>query len=240
MILIAAILFVSTLVGGLLNYWIPFRSEQLKLPLVFGGSFLFAITIIHILPELFTVSEHPFRVGLFVLIGFFFQQFLETFSVGVEHGHIHKEKLHSKPARIALIIALMLHSILEGALLMHESPFHEQHESHSLLFGIIFHKVPAAFVLMALIRRDAAFRLPEFFILLLFSVASPIGLALSNSVDTISAEHLTLLFALVSGSFLHISTTIFVETSPNHKLGPQKIAVSLFGAILAIAIEFLG
>ena len=116
-----------------------------QLPLVFAGSFLFAITIIHIIPELFTLSKDPHQIGLFVLAGFFFQRLLEYFSKGVEHGHAHAHSNGSQNSKLGILIALMIHSFLEGTLLTHESPFHGEHESYSLLIGIALHKAPAAF-----------------------------------------------------------------------------------------------
>lgn len=224
--------------GGLLAYVVRFQSSNLRLPLVFAGSFLFAVTIIHILPEIFTVSEAPMQIGIWVLLGFFLQQLLENFTSGVEHGHFHEGQITSQKSRLSLLIALGIHSLLEGALLTHESPFHHQHESYSLILGIILHKMPAAFALMAIIRTTNKIRLQDVFILILFSLASPLGLIFSNYILTISEDNLLVLFALVSGSFLHISTTIFVETSPNHNLGWRRTFVSVMGAAMAILVEF--
>lgn len=221
-------------------YVVKFQSSTLKLPLVFAGSFLFAVTIIHILPEIFTISEAPMQIGIFVLLGFFLQQFLETFTSGVEHGHFHEGHMTNVRSRYSLMIALIIHSLLEGALLTHESPFHDQHESYSLILGIVFHKMPAAFALMVVMRAASSITTRDVMVLLLFSLASPIGLIFSNYILTISEDNLIALFALVSGSFLHISTTIFVETSPNHRLGWKRTLVSILGAAIAILVEFFG
>jgi len=138
------------------------------------------------------------------------------------------------------MLALILHSLLEGSLLTHESPFHDQHESHSLLLGILFHKIPAAFALMAVVKAGGRPRVYELLVLLIFSLASPLGLLFSNFFLSFSEEAFLVLFGIVSGSFLHISTTIFVETSPDHHLGVRRTIVSVAAATLAIAIEFLG
>ncbi|MBV6647155.1 MAG: zinc permease [Cyclobacteriaceae bacterium] len=238
MTLIILILFISTLCGGMLVYFTGYQHRTIKEPLIFAGSFLFTITIIHILPELFSLSDKPMKMGLFILVGFYFQQFLEYFTSGVEHGHFHEGKLESTQSRVGLVLALIVHSVLEGALLTHESPFHDQHESYSLLLGIIFHKVPAAFALMTIIRQNRSFHIRDGLTLMLFSIASPIGLLLSDVVLSISYDHLLVIFAVVSGSFFHISTTIFVETSPNHHLGVRRTIASLIGAALAILTEY--
>lgn len=235
MILTILILIGCTLLGGLSLKLIPGMQQNMRLALIFAGSYLFAITIIHIIPELFSISPNPSKVGLFVLIGFFLQQFLEYFSSGVEHGHVHTNKAVSVSGRFSIITALMVHSLLEGTLLTHDSPFHEKHESYSLLLGIVLHKMPAAFALMATMQGLGK---RAIYLLLLFSLASPLGLVLSDFI-LLSEDALLVVFAVVCGSFLHISTTIFVEASPEHHFGLNKIVISLAGAVLAILVEFL-
>ncbi len=238
MILSALILFLATFCGGSLIKFARFKSSTLRLPLVFAGSFLFAITIIHILPELFTTSAQPMKIGGIVLLGFFFQQLLETVTSGVEHGHYHPGELRSKWSKASLLSALVIHSMLEGSLLNHESPFHGQHESHSLLLGILFHKIPAAFALMAILSENGRPKARDYILLTIFSISSPLGLMLSNYSVSISSDHFVFLFAFVSGNFLHISTTIFVESSPNHKFGWRKTLVSVLGALIAVGVEY--
>ena len=234
MILTILILIVSTFLGGISINFLPGLKNNLRLPLIFAGSYLFAITIIHIIPELFTISPDPTSIGLYVLIGFFLQQFLEYFSSGVEHGHVHSDHTLSVSGRVSIITALFIHSFLEGTLLTHDSPFHEEHETHSLLIGIVLHKMPAAFALMAAMHSLGK---RAYYLLALFSIASPLGLFLSDYV-LLSEQTLLIVFAIVCGSFLHISTTIFVEASPNHRFGLNKILISISGALLAILVEY--
>lgn len=234
MILTIATLIVCVWLGGAASKLAVGRSVNIELPLVFAGSFLFAITIIHIIPELFALSERPQLIGIYVLVGFFIQRILEYFSRGVEHGHTHQHGIDSSVTKISILAALSIHSLLEGSLLTHESPFHQQHESYSLLLGIILHKMPAAFALMVVLNKVRS----KWILLLIFSLASPIGLILGSTLDLAPGD-LIILFALVCGSFLHISTTIFVETSPEHSFGLNKTVVSVVGAGLAIVVEYL-
>jgi zinc transporter ZupT len=79
-------------------------------------------------------------------------------------------------------------------------------------------------------------------LLLIFSSASPLGMILSNvflKSNILSGNWFNFLFALVAGNFLYISTTIFFETSPNHKFKAQKLLVTVLGAICAILAEYL-
>ena len=235
MFLTISILIFSTILGGLSLRLFPEGKRDIRFPLIFAGSYLLAITIIHIIPELYTMSSNPSHIGLYVLAGFFLQQILEYFSSGIEHGHVHKHKAISSSGRASIVIALIIHSLLEGTLLTHDSPFHDKHESHSLLLGIVLHKMPAAFALMATMQGLGK---KAFYILILFSLASPIGLLLSDHV--LFSENAVLnVFAIVCGCFLHISTTIFVESSPEHHFGFKKILISLSGALLAIIAEYL-
>ncbi len=235
MTLTVFILIVCTILGGISFKLIPGMKQNMRLSLIFAGSYLFAITIIHIIPELFSISAEPSKVGLYVLIGFFLQQFLEYFSSGVEHGHVHTNKAVSFSGRFSIIVALMIHSLLEGSLLTHDSPFHEKHESYSLLLGIVLHKIPAAFALMATMQGLGK---RAIYLLVLFSLASPLGLILSNYF-IFSEDVVLIVFAIVCGSFLHISTTIFVEASPEHHFGLNKILISILGALMAIGVEYL-
>ncbi len=238
MLVIFSILVVSALVGGLSSNLISSKAASLRYPLIFAGSFLFSITIIHILPEVFALSDNPMQIGMYVLGGFFFQQFLEYFTSGIEHGHAHVHDHMSTGSRLGLLVALLIHSILEGALLTHDSPFHAQHESYSLLVGIVLHKIPAAFALITTLKTGKRMSASLWVILILFSLSSPLGLLMSEYILDLSGDHLIVLFAFVSGSFLHISTTIFVESSPNHHFGLRKFLISLTGAAIAILTEY--
>lgn len=237
MVLIVLVLFLSAMLGGLSERFLGKQIHDLRYPLIFAGSFLFSVTIIHILPEVFSLSEEPMKIGLYILVGFFFQQLLEYFTSGIEHGHAHHHMDIGSGSRFSLLLALVIHSFLEGALLTHHSPFHDQHESYSLLVGIVLHKMPAAFALVTTLKTEEGFNLRLWVILIVFSLSSPLGLFLSEYIVSISPEMLLLLFAFVSGSFLHISTTIFVESSPNHHFAWKKFMISLLGAAVAIATE---
>ena len=78
--------------------------------------------------------------------------------------------------------------------------------------------------------------------LVIFALASPLGLLISDiSVENhyLSDKAFTVLFALVSGNFLHISTTIVFESSLDHRFNIQKFSVAVLGAFVAVMAEFL-
>ena len=235
------ILLVSALFGGLLAY--KFRSTNkisFDLVLTFAGSYLFGITIVHVIPELFSSSNSPVTAGIFVLAGFYLQQVLEYLTSGVEHGHMHRphgEHKHSIGMAISLLVGLSIHSILEGSLLGHPTVTASS-STMPLLLGIVLHKVPAAFAMMTVLlcQYDKS-KWPVIF-LMVFALASPIGVAFTETavLSPLSGE---ILFALVSGSFLHISTTIVFESSPQHKFKISRIGISILGAVVAILVQVL-
>jgi zinc transporter ZupT len=76
--------------------------------------------------------------------------------------------------------------------------------------------------------------------LVLFALAAPIGIIVSNYVvlkDLMSSGLYAALLGLVAGNFLHVSTTILFETSPEHRLNWPKLGATLCGTLLALAID---
>jgi zinc transporter ZupT len=235
------ILLISALFGGLLAY--KFKSTDkisFDLVLTFAGAYLFGITIVHVIPELFSSSSSPVTAGIFVLAGFYLQQILEYLTAGVEHGHMHHpqgEHKHSIGMAISLLVGLSIHSLLEGSLLGHPTVTASS-STIPLLMGIVLHKIPAAFAMMTVLLCQYDKSKWPFIFLIVFALASPIGVAFSETVE-LSPLAGEILFALVSGSFLHISTTIVFEASPQHKFKFSRIGISIFGAVVAILVEAL-
>src|SRR5678809_125683 len=90
MLLKISVLFLTPLLAGLLIFFFNgIRTSTFKLVLVFAGGYLFAITVVHILPDLYLTGSEAGLIGLFVLAGFFLQQLLEYYTSGIEHGHLH-------------------------------------------------------------------------------------------------------------------------------------------------------
>ena len=246
MTLIILILVAVALGGGLLNFIIPDEKSGgpgFKLSLVFAGSYLFSITIIHLIPNLYQSGMNTLLIGACILSGFFLQQILEYFTSGIEHGHLHiksDEHHHRTLSAFTILIALSIHAFLEGTLL--SNSINSDQKSNSLLLGIIFHKIPAAFALMSVILCHMKNK-QAFLLLLVFALASPAGVwvsAIGINQEWISSNALTILFALVSGSFLHISTTIVFESSPTHTFNFKKLLVGVAGALSAVVFEIFG
>lgn len=252
MILKLVVLFFTPLLSGLLVYFIPTsKNTNFKLILVFAGSYLFAITVTHILPELYTQHQEVELIGLFVLAGFFLQQLLEYFTSGVEHGHIHVHSHehdhhhshhHQSVSALVLLLALCVHAFLEGGLLAEPARMGQIYDMNAILLGIALHRAPAAFALMTVLASQLHSKSKALPHLIVFSFAAPVGLLLSTyfiESEILSDAGLIYLYALVCGNFLHISTTIVFESSPEHRFNAKKMAVAVFGALVAVAVEYI-
>jgi len=236
-----------TLIAGLAPLFIrKNNSTMFHLALVFSGAYLLGITIVHLMPELFSGDLGHQEVALWVIIGYFMQLLLNFFTSGVEHGHLHMaddDHQHGSLTMVTLLAAMSVHALLEGILLSHVSLVDTYQRSGGLLTGIILHKMPAAFALMSLIRCNyQGWRWPVY-LMILFSIMTPAGIFFGEylaQMDWVQSSWLTILFALVTGNFLHISTTILLESSPGHKLNWAKLLVIFAGTALALLTEFLG
>ncbi len=253
MILKLLVLFFTPLLSGLAVYLVPpGRTKSFKLLLVFAGAYLFGITVVHILPELYIRNSEVELIGLFVLAGFFLQQVMEYFTSGIEHGHIHThdhadhhhhDEHHRQISAFVLLGALCVHAFLEGAMLVQPiAGMGMQYDTNAILLGIALHRAPAAFALMTVLSfqlKSVKNALPHLFF---FSLAAPFGLLISTyliDVEILSAAGLTYVYALVCGNFLHISTTIVFESSPAHRFNGKKLTVAVLGALVAVAIEYM-
>lgn len=238
-------LLVLTMAGGMAALYISKPGgDSYKLALVFAGSFLFSITIIHILPEIFQSSDDIKYIGMLVLAGFLIQHFLEFFTTGVEHGHSHEHlpEHHSGFTPYSITLALCIHAFLEGTILAHPDVLHGNHEPWTLLIAILMHKIPAAFALMSVLGHFLGKSKTAVMLLCLFALASPAGLIISHILKDqllLSEGGFVGLFAIVSGNFLHISTTIFFESSPKHHHGWKKNMAIIVGGVVAMVAEAL-
>lgn len=249
-----AVLFLTPLLAGLLTYLLPSsKNSNFRLLLVFAGAYLFAITVVHILPELYKQNEEVELIGLFVLSGFFLQQLLEYFTSGIEHGHVHEHDHvhhehghsheHNAVSALVLLFALCVHAFLEGGMLAQPGTTSGlNYDVNAILLGIALHRAPAAFALMTVLTSQLHSKKRALPHLIVFSLAAPVGLLLSSyfvEAEVLSASGLVYLYALVSGNFLHISTTIVFESSPGHRFNARKLAVAISGALAAVVVEYM-
>lgn len=231
------LLFCVAFFTGVAALFVPKVTQRYRLMLVFAGAYLFSITLIHLLPGIFSQAGKAGVLGIYVLLGFFLQQGLEFFSHGVEHGHIHVHDKQHAASGWMVFFALSIHSFIEGCMLAY--PAVTQHPS--LLIGILLHKAPEAFALMSVLLCEVK-KTRALILLALFSLATPVGFLLTQwlVMEEVFSQHVfTIIVAIACGGFLHISTTIVFESSVDHHFNAKKMGVAIVGALVAIAVELL-
>ncbi|GAB5473068.1 MAG: hypothetical protein Mars2KO_11670 [Maribacter sp.] len=199
----------------------PKSKENFKLLLAFSGAFLLALTIFELFPSVYENSDAK-TIGVFVLLGILLQIFLEFFSKGAEHGHVHLDKNKSNFPWL-LFLSLSIHALLEGFPI-------EKHET--IIYGILIHKIPIAIILSIFLVESKVKLVKAVFFILLFALMTPLGSLIAASFEFVNTYYAPLT-ALVIGVFLHISTVILFESSEGHKFNLRKIAVIVLGILIA-------
>lgn len=228
------LLFCSAFFGGLSVFLFKStNTNRLKLVLSFSGAYLFAITVLHLMPDVYSSGDR--NIGLFILGGFLLQILMEQFSEGIEHGHIHIHNHGHYAFPIGIMISLCLHAFLEGMPLA-------KGQHTQLVYGIALHHIPAAFALGSVLLHANQTKFQTIAMLGLFALMSPMGYLLSvrigegtfGSIET----YFDSIMGVVIGIFLHISTTILFESSVDHKFNLKKFVAVLLGVGIALAGYF--
>lgn len=225
-VLIASVLLGVLIVQSINNL----KANAVKLLLAFSGAYLFAISVFHLLPEVYLGDGK--QIGLYLLLGFILQIVLEFFSQGIEHGHGH---IHNNTIPISMLISLAIHAFLEGMPLGGIEHHHGHSHSHyedSLLMGIALHKIPVSIVLMSMFSQAGFSKFKSYTLITVFALMAPLGTISGELIQEISNYHREIT-AVVIGIFLHISTTILFESSEGHKFNIQKLGVIGLGSLLA-------
>ncbi|OIQ16635.1 MAG: ZIP family metal transporter [Flavobacterium sp. MedPE-SWcel] len=217
----------------------PKNKKNIKLLLAFSGSFLLALTVMHLLPEVYESSMqgheghdhghnhyHNNPVGLFIMIGIIFQIILEYFSKGAEHGHVHgndNSKEHSNSMPWLLFISLCIHALLEGMPVSHH---------HNLAWGIAIHHFPIAIILTAFFVNSGLNKTAILLFMVAFAIMTPLGTLISDQLPFVELYY-TEISAIVVGILFHISSTIIFESSEDHKFNITKLLAIILGVIVA-------
>jgi zinc transporter ZupT len=216
-------LILPVLLGYLLVKLVSPSTKILQLFLSFSGAYLLSMTVLHMIPEIFIGGDH--EIGLFILLGIAIQTGLEHLSKGAEHGHLHSHDFQRNIPWL-LLLSLGVHAFLEGMPLGIE-------QNRELLYAIIIHKLPIAFILATFLIRSALPTSAILLIMVLFAIMSPLGSWVALTWETIQS-HSDEITAIVIGVFLHISNAILFESSENHKFNLHKFIAVLIGFGVAL------
>ncbi|MCP4976665.1 MAG: ZIP family metal transporter [Maribacter sp.] len=202
----------------------PKNKENFKLLLAFSGAFLLALTIFELFPSVYEKSDSK-TIGVFIMLGILLQIFLEFFSKGAEHGHVHLDSEKTNFPWL-LFISLSIHSLLEGFPI-------EEHDT--ILYGIFIHKIPIAIILSIFLLNSKIKISNALFFIVLFSLMTPLGSYIAVNFE-FAVTYYAPITALVIGVFLHISTVILFESTEGHKFNLRKLLVIILGIIIAYVL----
>jgi zinc and cadmium transporter len=203
------------------------NQKRIKLVLAFSGAYLFAIVVLHFMPEMY--AHHGANIGLVVLAGFLLQILLDFYSTGLEHGHFHKEHFNLGELPVGAIVGLFIHEFFEGLPIELQADAQSQ---RSLLLAIVLHKIPITVVLYALLYSLNLSKIKMWLIIIIFALIAPFGTFVGSMIPGMH-QYGAYLTAFAVGIFLHVSTTILFESSHNHKYNLAKIVIVIVGMALA-------
>ncbi len=237
----AIVLLLGPLLGIFIQYKIKFNNPKIVANIVlFSGAFLLGVAVFGLMPELFSETENAKQAGLWLIFGFLFQLFLEKFTGGIGHGHIHS---HEVPKNIWVLYAgLYVHALFEGYSAGVSNYLYPLVIS-SMVIGISIHEAPATFSLSMLLKQKLKHKQKLIIALLIYAMATPIGYLLGvyiHAENIISENTAQIITAIIAGTFLHISTTIVFETSLWKKEGLSKWLFILFGLIISYLACIIG
>jgi zinc transporter ZupT len=203
--------------------WIvrPKNNKNIKLLLAFSGAFLLSLTFLELLPDVYE-GHDPKTIALYILAGILLQVFLEFFSKGAEHGHMHID-IKENHFPFLLFLSLSIHSLVEGVPI---------HGNNSILYGIIIHKIPVAIILSIFLINSKMKMGWAILFILVFSLMTPLGSFLSDQLPELQGYG-HILTSLAIGVFFHISTIILFESSKGHSFNLQKLLVIILGIVCA-------
>lgn len=229
------------LLGAFIARLIPWNSKNSKwinYVIPFSGTYVLAIVLIHILPIIYSTEQ--LSVTLFVLLGFGFQLWLDRFSQGIEHGHLHIQGQVSRLNVYSVLLALCVHAFIEGiplgsSILQTELEACTVNVTSHYFWGVLLHKLPAAFTLASFLFVAQSKSLNTWLLIFLFALSTPCGAWIGQLFD-LSMQAQNCLLALAAGSLLHIGTTIIFETDSKkggHKIGIDKILIIIAAILVA-------
>ena len=249
-----SLLFVAVAGGLVLEILGDKAMRNLSLILAFGGAYIMGLIFLHLIPEAFSFNS---IAGVFVLIGFLVQIFLEYISKGLEHGHVHHLG-HDKVLKVmpwAAIVSLCMHAFLEsmplaeGAIAATNAVHHVQTMGHThvhihgttaigsaLFIGLALHKFPVALVLMGLIKSTGSSSFVRWSLLVVFGLMPLFGMYIYDSILHSGASlpggvgaFIAATQGLVIGILLHVATTVLFESGEGHHFHFKKLTATLLG-----------
>ena len=230
------ILLSRIVIGALSVFWFKLdQPRHIKLLNAFTGAFLLSLTLLHLLPEIYSgpSAKTPWLIGTLILVGFYTQIALDAISKGVEHGHSHPMEGRLP---IGILAGLCLHALIEAMALGNSAEHHDIQSRKLLLWSIVMHNYPVTIALLGMLLQSGLRKSVAMRWLALFASMAPLGMLVS--AHTSLANHSRELMAIVIGIFMHISTTILFETEEGHRLHTHKLMAIILGTAMGVTSLF--
>jgi zinc transporter ZupT len=232
------LIFGTAVLSGIVVLLIQIPRTPLRLLLSFSGAFLFALSLLHLIPELYARTNET--TGIWILVGFLVQLLMEYFTRGIEHGHDHHDHRHArKNGPIVIVLGLCTHAFLEGLPL--GIPVVSMQTLSPFVSGIILHNIPISIAFAGMLLHLGLPKKRVIFHLILFAIMTPVGMLASNFIGAqlqgSLAPYFDAVMAIVVGIFLHISTTILFESTENHRFNAMKFGTIILGIVTAWIIS---
>lgn len=193
------------------------------------GTYLFSMSLIHMVPELFEAAQRQgcvHHLGYYLAAGFFLQFFLDLLGGSVAHGHVDLQEQHGCMRFSAMLfVVLGLHAFLEGSLLTESNA--------SVWLALLMHKIPVALTLAVMLRRDRR-GVQLVLLLALFASITPAGALFAHYLQGAMHRYVLPLRGLAVGGLFHIATVILFESNPHHQLSRSRGASIAGGLALAL------
>lgn len=215
---------------------LPKHHRFMDLGDAFASGIFLGAALFHMLPDATQMFQQTLPsvqyplAELFCAAGFILLLFLERFSVSASHDHV---------VTIPYIVAitLMIHSLIEGAALGVNTTLAT---ASAIFLAIFVHKGSESFALSAMLCRGNHISTRRlFWIVGLFSLMTPLGIALGTSITSImqfkQGQLISAGFnAFAAGTFLYMSTLHHIHH--HQRLHEAEGLLELFCLVLGLCL----
>ena len=252
----------AALAGAGLSQLLTRRQDRARWVESFSAGVMLAVCMLYLIPDAIAFqhgiaakrpeSSDSVSIGYALSLGFLSLLSIERYLLGHrKHGHDHAHH-EAEPASTtshrgvawSALIALCLHGLFDGVALYAAGVMPTM--GTALAVAIILHKVPESAALIAMLRRGELRRQAWVTALVLYLLATPLGMLAAAQLLTLLSEHgVSLLMAFVAGSLIHLVTGhLLPEVTGHHhdldthdeqdhqQVAPFLIMLGGFGTLL--------
>jgi zinc and cadmium transporter len=230
LMLAAVAVMVLTLIGGLLPLVRDWDRRTIRLLLAFGTGVLLGAAFLHMIPE--ATEALGGAVGLPVLGGFLLIYVLERF---VMVHPCEEEACAFHQMGLAAFCGITLHALIDGFAL--GAGLAVPLLSVAVTVAIVLHKIPASLSLTGILLHCSYPKRRILWMIAGFSLATPLGAAVSMVVlSRVPETALPYAVAVSAGTFLAIATA---DLLPQIHSAPQGRYGNLFALAAGIAVMLM-